>query len=172
MDELLNRYLQGTMQSVYWCLLKMGAQKEDAEDIVQETVFQFVQYFESLPGDYLDAWLFRVAINKYYDQLRRQKYREQYINYWNLEDLIDLETPEKAVLQNEDKTLLWKVLQRLSPKEAELLILKYSAEFSLKDIAIIYQTTDKTIKTQLTRTKKKMKKYLKEDEHFGERFNF
>ncbi|MGE7186849.1 RNA polymerase sigma factor [Peribacillus sp. NPDC006672] len=71
MDEQLSLYLNKKLKAVYFFLLKMGAIKEDAEDIVQETAFQFVQYLDTLQEEYVDAWLYRVAINKYYDSLRK-----------------------------------------------------------------------------------------------------
>ncbi|MFJ7942012.1 hypothetical protein ACIQYG_26700 [Peribacillus sp. NPDC096622] len=50
-------YLNKKLKAVYFFLLKMGAIKEDAEDIVQETAFQFVQYLDTLQEEYVDAWL-------------------------------------------------------------------------------------------------------------------
>ncbi len=167
MDEQLGLYLNKKLKAIYFLLLKMGAIKEDAEDIVQETAYQFVQYLDTLQESYLDAWLYRVAINKYYDSLRKRKYKDNYVKTFNLDDLLDWTTPEQIIIENEWHIWLSDCLGKIPQKDAELLLLKYSGNLSLKDIAIIYSTTDKSIKTQLARAKKKMKKLLEEVERFG-----
>lgn len=58
--------------------------------------------------------------------------------------------------------MLSECLRKIPQKYAEILLLKYSGDLSLKDIAIIYGTTDKSIKTQLARAKKKMRKMIEE----------
>ncbi|MGE7921412.1 RNA polymerase sigma factor [Viridibacillus sp. NPDC093762] len=167
MDEELGLYLNNKLKAVYFLLLKMGAIKEDAEDIVQETAFQFVQHLDTLQEEYVDAWLYRVAINKHYDSLRKLKYKNNYVKTFNIEDLMDWKTPEQIIIGNELHTLLSECLSKIPQKDAELLLLKYSGDLSLKDISIIYCTTDKSIKTQLARAKKKMRKIIEEAQPFG-----
>lgn len=43
MDEQLGLYINKKLKAVYFLLIKMGAIKEDAKDIIQETAIQFVQ---------------------------------------------------------------------------------------------------------------------------------
>ncbi|WP_342603841.1 sigma-70 family RNA polymerase sigma factor [Peribacillus sp. FSL E2-0159] len=161
-EQQLSLYLNKKLKAVYFFLLKMGAIKEDAEDIVQETAFQFVQYLDTLQEEYVDAWLYRVAINKYYDSLRKLKYKNNYVNTFNLEELLDWTTPEQIIIENELHIMLSECLRKIPQKYAEILLLKYSGDLSLKDIAIIYGTTDKSIKTQLARAKKIMRKMIEE----------
>ncbi|WP_277584930.1 sigma factor [Psychrobacillus antarcticus] len=63
MDEELGLYLERKLKGVYYVLLKMGAKKEDAEDILQETAYRFVQLLDGVDERYMNAWLYRVAIN-------------------------------------------------------------------------------------------------------------
>lgn len=167
MDEQLGLYINKKLKAVYFLLIKMGAIKEDAEDIIQETAIQFVQYLDTIQEDYIDAWLFRVAINKYYDSLRKRKYKDKYVNSVKIEDLLDWTTPEDIMIKNELHTMLSECLGKIPQKDAELLLLKYCGELTLKDIAIIYGTTDKSIKTMLVRAKKKVRKVMEEVQRFG-----
>lgn len=41
----------------------MGAIKQDAEDVVQETAYQFIKYIAGIKVEQAEAWLFRVAIS-------------------------------------------------------------------------------------------------------------
>jgi len=76
--------------------------------------------------------------------------------------LFDFNTPEGFLLQKEIQLEVQRVLKQLKPKEAEILLMKYSADFSLKDIAILFDATDKTIKTQLARARQKLVRLLEE----------
>lgn len=163
MNDAFGKKLQQKLHLVYLTLIKMGVSKEDAEDITQETAIRFLQYIDGIEVEFAQAWLFRVAINKYYDSLRREKTREKYILSFDTSDLFEFDTPEQLLLQKEFLNNIQTVLSKMKPKEAELLLLKYSADFSLKEIASVFQTSDKTIKTQLARAKQKMLKLIKED---------
>ena len=167
MNDAFGNKLQQKLHLVYLTLIKMGVSKEDAEDITQETAIQFLQYIDGIEVQFAQAWLFRVAINKYYDSLRREKTREKYILSFDTSELFEFDTPEQLFLQKESLNNIQSVLSKMKPKEAELLLLKYSADFSLKEMASVFQTSDKTIKTQLARAKQKMLKLIKEDNKNG-----
>ncbi|MEG0473280.1 MAG: sigma-70 family RNA polymerase sigma factor [Solibacillus sp.] len=171
MDERYNKQLQEKLLAVYKTLLKMGARKEDAEDIVQETAIQFIQYIDGISPNAASAWLYKVAIHKYYDLLKKAQSQQAYVITFQLEDLLDNETPEKIILQQELQQEITDQLRHLSDKESQLLLLKYGAGLSLKDIATLTNTTDKTVKTQLARAKSNLKQRLKEAQHGG-KINF
>ena len=162
MNDAFGKKLQGKLHLVFVTLVKMGVCKEDAEDITQDTAIQFLQYIDGIEMEKAQAWLFRVAINKYYDSLRKKKTSDQYVLAFNTEDLFDRETPEIRVLQKELQQNVQGILGRMKPRDAEILLLKYSADFSLKEIAKMFQTSDKTIKTQLARAKQKMVRLIEE----------
>ncbi|MBS4219956.1 sigma-70 family RNA polymerase sigma factor [Bacillus sp. FJAT-49711] len=162
MNEAFGKKLQEKLHSVYLTLMKMGASKEDAEDITQDTAIQFLQYIDGIEIKYAQAWLYRVAINKYYDLLKKKKSQEKYILAFDVNQLFDFNTPEGFLLQKEIQLDVQRVLKQLKPKEAEILLMKYSADFSLKDIAILFDATDKTIKTQLARARQKLVRLLEE----------
>lgn len=163
MNDTFGKKLQQKLHPVYLTLIKMGASKEDAEDISQETAVQFLQYIDGIDINLAQAWFYRVAINKYYDLLKKKKTHENYILAFNMNELFNYETPEHFLLRKELQKDIQYVLKQLKPKEAELLLMKYSADFSLKDIAILFHTTDKTVKTQLARARRKLIELLEED---------
>ncbi|MCT6924968.1 sigma-70 family RNA polymerase sigma factor [Metasolibacillus sp.] len=171
MDELYNRQLQEKLLAIYKTLLTMGANKEDAEDVVQETAIQFIQYIDGISPNEASAWLYKVAIHKYYDLLKKSRSQHKYLISFRLEDLLELHTPETIVMQQELQQEIVTQLSSLSDKEAQLILLKYSADLSLKDIATLFGTTDKTIKTQLARAKSKLKQRLQEV-YNGGKINF
>lgn len=58
------------MNQLYSYLIKQGANQETAKDIVQEAVCKLLLHLESIDTDKYKSWLFKVAINLYYDHLR------------------------------------------------------------------------------------------------------
>ncbi|WP_107942805.1 RNA polymerase sigma factor [Metasolibacillus fluoroglycofenilyticus] len=171
MDELYNKQLQEKLLAIYKTLLTMGARKEDAEDIVQETAIQFIQYIDGISPNDASAWLYKVAIHKYYDLIKKSKSQQKYIISFQLDDLLEHSTPEIVVIRQELQQEIIAQLATLSDKEAQLILLKYSADLSLKDIATLFNTTDKTVKTQLARAKSKLKLRLQEV-YNGGKINF
>lgn len=71
-DSMMEKKLNEILKFVYSYLIKMGASKEDAEDIIQDTAYKFLQYIDSVQIDNIQSWLFRVAVNKYYDLSRKK----------------------------------------------------------------------------------------------------
>jgi len=61
------------MNELYYYLIKQGADSETAKDIVQESVYKSMIHIESIDIYKYKPWLFRVAINLYYDYCRKNK---------------------------------------------------------------------------------------------------
>lgn len=151
------------LKKVYFYLLKLGANREDAEDVVQETAYTFYDMLLSIRAESAEKWIFRVAINKYYDLLRKEKYRSHSQLQLDLTELFDLQTPEVHLLTDELREEIHKTFAKLKPKETELLIMKYSMGLSLSEIAGILETTDKSVKTMLARARANFIKHFEGD---------
>ncbi|WP_051272177.1 RNA polymerase sigma factor [Shimazuella kribbensis] len=57
---------------IFRYLVKLGASRRDAEDIVQDTFYQVLLSYQSIHLSKLKPWLFQVAINRYYDFCRKR----------------------------------------------------------------------------------------------------
>ena len=95
-----NKVLNSELNIVYRYLLKLGVSKEDAEDVVQETAYKYLLYYDSIKTNKIRSWLIRVALNFYYDQCRKQN---RYDLNVNLELLIEEKEalPEEVILKKE-----------------------------------------------------------------------
>ena len=58
---------------VFKYLLKIGATKEDAEDVVQEAIMKTIECLQQIKANKLRAWLFKVALHRYYTLYNKQK---------------------------------------------------------------------------------------------------
>ncbi|AMM91677.1 RNA polymerase sigma factor [Peribacillus frigoritolerans] len=151
-DYMMGKKLNEILKFVYSYLLKMGASKEDAEDIVQDTAYKFLQYIDSVTNT--QSWLFRVAVNQYYDLTRKKSRRKEILLKFNIHELFEEDTPEIALLQSELVKDIHELLKRLKPKYRQLLLLKYSTGLKINEIAELYGMKEGSVKTILHRARK------------------
>lgn len=127
----------------------------DAEDVVQECFIRYhTKDMEYESEAHLRAWLIRVTINLAKNVLRSfwRRNRENWEEYM-------AEIPFAAP---EDSALFEAVMQ-LPAKYRVVIHLFYYEDYSVDEIAEIVSRPANTIKSQLSRGRKLLKKMLKED---------
>ncbi len=162
MDDLnKDNVLNSELNIVYKYLLKLGISHADAEDIVQETAYKYLIYFDSIQTSKIRSWLIRVALNFHYDQCRKQ---QRYT--FNLNELLvitnEVEHPDLIFLKKERNSELNFALSQIKPQFKELLLLKYQSDLSYEDISKLLEVSVNSIKTNLFRARKQLAKIYKE----------
>lgn len=154
-------WVQNQMNRLYLYLVKMGANREDAKDIVQDTFTKAFLYADSVSSDKWASWLFKVAIHAYYDLCRKKRRQVPWIAEPNLISNDGL--PEKTLLSKESQQEIEAVFQQLSPTYKELLVLKYEKEMSYRDMgSFLHMKVDK-VRTYLSRARKRFSKYYRRE---------
>lgn len=151
----LHQILQPKMLEIKKYLIRLGAPAADAEDIVQDTVYKALLYIDSIDEHKFSAWLYKVAINRYYDLCRRSK--RIVIPIDNV-DVPDTELPEDHLLLKEKREDIERVLAQLLPLHKQLIIMKYELELSYKEIAELLGIKTDTVKSALFRARKQFQK--------------
>jgi len=166
---LLSKY----WDSVFFMLLKMVHNKDDAEDL---TIEAFGKAFKNLDGYTPDfafsTWLFKIANNNAIDYLRRQHNKTVSIdsqgrdgdddNPMQLQsDVLD---PEEEMIQKQKSELLQMVVSQLKPRYSRLVQLRYFEEYSYEEIAETLQLPLGTVKAQLFRAKELLYQIIKAKE--------
>ncbi|SIT87977.1 RNA polymerase sigma factor [Edaphobacillus lindanitolerans] len=149
----LEKHLLDVLDVVYRKLIGMGASKEDAEDVIQDTAMKFIRYMEGLDDQNIGGWLFRVAMNGYFDLCRRNRSHQSAVLKFSLEDGIETRTPEEIVMEGQAGRKVIDALSAQTPKNRQLLLLKYSAGLSLREIAGITGLKEGSVKTMLYRAR-------------------
>ena len=132
---------------VYGFCLKRCGHRETAEDLVSKTFIKFCQHVGSInwQGVSLGAWLFRVASNLMIDHWRSMSVK--------MDEPIDdgdedgptrelpshLPSPEVQAELALEKTKLIEVIKTLSPRDQEVLDLKFFGEREAAEMATILQ---------------------------------
>src|SRR5262245_55517166 len=149
---------------VYKTARRITGNAEDAEDVLQ-TVFLRVARREAgaLRDDEIASYLHRAATNAALDLLRRRKAARS-------EPIADMERlrdgapdPESARQGTELRERVRASLASLSPRAAEIFVLRYFDGYGNREIARLLNTSWSTVAVTLHRTRAKIQKDLKGD---------
>lgn len=124
---------------VYYKVLSVVKNDDDAEDICQETfisVYKNLSKFREESNIY--TWIYRIAINKTYDFFKKRK-----IEFEINDDVLSL--PED--INFDTKIILQEKLKLISEKEREIVILKDIYGYKLKEIAEMKNMNLSTVKS-------------------------
>jgi RNA polymerase sigma-70 factor (ECF subfamily) len=150
--ELVGRY-QKPLRYFINRLLDDG---ELREDIFQDTWLTVIRQLHSLKEiDAFPTWLYRIARNKVYQQLRTHK---------NLSELDEgVEVPndaEEDTFSAEDAATVHRCLERLDPTHKEVLMLRFLEQMSYDQIGQVTNCSLGTVKSRIYYAKRALKKEM------------
>jgi len=161
--EIVERYQSKVFSIIYGILRNHN----DAEDIAQQ-VFSKI-YFSIRNFDFrssLLTWIYKITVNECYDYLRKRRVRKLvYESDFSEEDAHRMETSEPAVDPGApmdralaQRDLVSKLLDRVSPEDRNLILLKEVEGHSVEELAAMTGLNENTIKVKLFRTRQKLLK--------------
>lgn len=157
--ELMLRY----RDSIYFMLLKMVNNKDDADDLTIEAFGKaFKRLHQYTPNYAFSTWLFKIATNNCIDFIRRKKTNtfsidKTFENEEGGEMSLDLKSegpdPEEKVMKKEKIKLMHDVVEKLKPRYRVLVELRYFEELSYEEISQRLELPIGTVKAQLFRAR-------------------
>lgn len=132
---------------IYGFVLKRVGHKEVAEDLVSKT---FLKAFSALPtyqdkGCPFGAWLYRIATNNILDHYRAAG-RHQEVEIEQAENLENDKTDQMVELDGKiDKQLIGEIIKSLPEKYQQAIHLKFFAELSNQEIALILKESSNNV---------------------------
>ncbi len=163
--ELMSRY----KDSIYFMLLKMVRNKDDAEDLTIEAFGKAFMNLEQYSPKYaFSTWLFRIASNNCIDFLRKKKMDTTSIDQ-SFEDegapFIFLPStgrnPEEDAIRNQKFKMMRELVAELKPQYKELIELRYFKGLSYDEISKELDLSLGTVKAQLFRARKTLEEVIK-----------
>jgi RNA polymerase sigma-70 factor (ECF subfamily) len=159
---------------VFGLIYRLLGQRELAEDLTQETFLRVVRTIESYEHDgRFEAWIFRIAANLARDHARKRKRRGTMASLDAGEpDEPGISLPDNnadpsgvdGMIQAEQESALQAALDRLSPADREIVMLRHFADLSFKDIAEMLSIPLGTALARAHRALKKLRADLDPDE--------
>lgn len=170
--ELMHRY----RESVYYMMLKMVSNKDDAEDLTIEAFGRaFKRLWQYTPKYAFSTWLFKIASNNAIDFLRNKKKNEalsldsRYENENGQEFSKSIKStspdPEERIIKKQKIELLRDVVDKLKPRYRELVKMRYYEELSYEEISEKLDLPVGTVKAQLFRARDFLYNILKNSDN-------
>ena len=165
--ELVSRY----RESVFYMLLKMVNNKDDAEDLTIEAFGKaFKRLHQYTPNFAFSTWLFKIATNNCIDFLRKKR-KDTFSIDRTFEDeeggemMMDLRSelpdPEENVMKKQKLLMLRDVVEKLKPRYRTLIEMRYFQELSYEEISKELELPLGTVKAQLFRAREFLYQIMK-----------
>jgi len=168
--QLMERY----RDSVYFMLLKMVNNKDDADDL---TIEAFGKAFKRLnqyaPTYAFSTWLFKIATNNCIDFIRRKKMviysiDKKFENADGDQMSVDIKAlelnPEENMVKKQKVILMRSVVDKLKPRYKQLVEMRYFEELSYEEISDKLNLPLGTVKAQLFRAREFLANILRNTE--------
>lgn len=134
-----------------------------AEELTQDTFWRFFKASARFRGEANErTYLYRIAVNRCKSYLATWRYKQLF--FGRLSKRIEAqEHVERQVEKADDKRILYEKIEQLPVKYREVLLLFHYMDMTTKDIAVVLETSENTVKTRLRRARIQLGEMLEEE---------
>ena len=163
-EEAFGQLYEIHREQIYRLAFRYTKSQPDAEDIMQETfikAFKKIKLFQFKNGSTFSSWLCRICINHSISFIRKQK-RKSLLSFSELtnEPVSRKQLPEGETQTNQILKFVKNAIKKLSPQQQIIFDLRHTQHKKIKEIAEFLDCSESNIKTQLFRSKAKLKREL------------
>ncbi len=158
-NELVNRH----HTKIYGLAYRMLGNAEDAEDATQET---FLEAYKSIKTfrfqSQFGTWLYKVGLNTCNQYIRKAKSRNRMLDAYTDNTSArgmteEREVPERLAIKTEQSQVVQAAVDRLPPKQREVITLYYMQHLKYKEIAEILNCSLGTVASRLNKATQNLK---------------
>jgi RNA polymerase sigma-70 factor (ECF subfamily) len=162
---------------IYRLAVKMLANEQDAEDVLQETFIKAYNHLSDFSGrSKLSTWLYRIASNEALMLLRKRKqvplsieepveFMEDEQEPMQIKDWCCL--PEPELMSAEARQYLDEALEDLPPSMRVVFLLREIEGLSTRETSEILELSESAVKTRLSRARMRLRDLL--TSYYGEK---
>ena len=155
-DMLMRRFGDSILSFAYTYMQN----RQDAEEILQDTMIAYLLNAPVFANDaHARAWLLTTARNLSMNRLRYNRYRRH-------ADLDETLSERLAAPSKEDHSYLLEAVRKLPENMRESIYLFYWEGYSTSQIAVVLDRRETTVRSDLSRARKRLKDILKEEYDF------
>ncbi len=147
---------------MYAFFLRMTNNRALAEDQTQELflkVYLASRFFDKQKNAV--SWLYSLAWNQCKNHWRHQKVHQQFSRY----EIAKQDFEEERLSEQIDRSLVEQILEqsvrKLDQEQILLITLRFQEEMSIKEIAVVLDCKEGTVKSRLFYTLKRLNEYMK-----------
>ena len=166
-------WMAAEQRRIFLLCVRLLRDRDEADSATQDTFLKAYRAFARRPagdvGDEAAKWLTRIAVNTCLDRLRSNRWR-----FWRRRPRGDDEEtilmlapaagprPDDLVFAREIARRVTAALERLSPRQRSVFVLRHDEDRSLEEIAELVGIDLGTVKAHLARALKKLREELRD----------
>lgn len=152
-DKAFSSLMELKKETIYRIAFAYVKNKEDALDIVQETIYKAYISIDKLNDEKtFNSWIARITVNNAINLIRKNS------KVILLEDTIEKsERMEGVIVERMD---ILDAIDKLEDKHKQVIILKYFDDLKIKDISEVLDIPEGTVKTYLSKGLNKLRNYM------------
>ena len=166
----MERYILEYGKAVYSFCMYTTKNKDDADDLYQQTFLVAFQKDEIDEENNPKSYLITIAANIWRNSIRKKIWRKNKADIVpildeelsNIED--DSKSVEEEVIQNEEALKLRKTVATLPDKLRLVILMYYMEDMSINEIATALGIPAGTVKSRMNKAKKMLKEKMNYDE--------
>lgn len=165
------KFVEMYQKDIYNLSLRFLGNEQDALDITQELFIKVLKKIDTFEGNSkLSTWVYRITVNYCKDFVKKNRRRthislDKPIGNADGDFLNEIEdggpTPQTILEKKLENELLQNAIESLEGEQKEIIILRYINELSYSEIGEILKLPEGTIKSRLSRARKKLAEILK-----------
>lgn len=149
---------------IFKFLYKRTLNEDLSKDLTQETFYQFVRSIDRYEeGGKLLNYLYKIALNLFYDHTREKKVDSLEDKYLLIHD--NNHNAKYIFDKKEESLILRRWILKLPANLQDLIVLRFDEQLKYKDIARITGINVSTVKSQTKLALSLLKQYAKEDHY-------
>jgi len=131
----------------------------DVEDVAQEVFLRLMRYERAQIVEHPQAYLFKIASNVAAEWAIRARQRQPHEPIW-LATLTAIEQPEAEVVREAAQDQLERALEKLTPRQRQVLKLFFADGLAQAEIALQLGETRRSVRRQLAKSYEKLRAEL------------
>jgi RNA polymerase sigma-70 factor (ECF subfamily) len=146
----------------------MVKDRQKAEEIVQDATLKIWEHIASLRDhNSVKPWMMRILVNEVKQQFRKKQVPT--VPLEEAEELPDDCSVDESLIRSENHHILKQALGMLPHEQQEVIILRYSADMTIPEIASVTSVREGTIKSRISRALERMQKIMAGNDGHRER---
>lgn len=161
-QQLVTGAYQAYRLPVFHYLYRKLGNKEEAEDMMQETFLHLLEYSRMLREDTVRCFLFTIARNLVMDYFRRYYRRQEMLPFLMEEGGCDTSDAESKMIAAELQGLELMKVRSLPPCRKQAYVMSRFEEKTADDVALALNVSKRTAERHILMGRKEVREYIRQ----------